>query len=193
MKYLIRDSFVAGILIGIGCVANVMSENSILGAFLFSLALLSICALNYNLFTGKVGYANWKDTFKLIVMLLFNIAGTAFFCWIVANYSNLNIDTSTITNVKLSETWQEALTKGFGCGVLIYIAVRTYRHVNVLNDNAHPLFVIMPVMAFIICGFDHCIANCGYLVMNNIFWTNNLPFWIIGNSVGSLLISKIES
>ena len=51
----------------------------------------------------------------------------------------------------------------------------------------------MPVMGFIICGFDHCIANYGYLVLNDTYWTNNMFYWVLGNAIGSLMISKIQS
>ena len=52
----IRNGFLAGILIGIGCIVNVVSNNAILGSFLFSLALLSICILQLKLCTGAFGY-----------------------------------------------------------------------------------------------------------------------------------------
>ena len=45
MKSIIRNGFIAGLLIGVGCVANVVSDNPLQGAVLFSLALLTICAI----------------------------------------------------------------------------------------------------------------------------------------------------
>lgn len=193
MKSIIRNGFIAGLLIGVGCVANVVSDNPLQGAVLFSLALLSICALKYKLYTGAIGFLHSFDEIKyLIVMLLTNLIGVAAFCWIISNYAGLNIDTSTLCEVKLNETWYEALTKSFGCGVLIYIAVVSYLRVSTIETKANPLFVILPVVAFILCGYDHCIANYGYLVMNDVYWTNNLPIWVAGNSLGSLTISKIE-
>lgn len=65
----VRNGFLAGIFIGIGCVANVVSNNAILGPFLFSLALLSICILQLKLCTGVFGYIenlkNVKDSFMM--------------------------------------------------------------------------------------------------------------------------------
>ena len=60
----IRNGFLAGILIGIGCIANVVSNNVILGSFLFSLALLSICILQLKLCTWSVCgiyYRGWDN------------------------------------------------------------------------------------------------------------------------------------
>ena len=58
----VRNGFLAGIFIGIGCVANVVSNNVVLGPFLFSLALLSICILQLKLCTGVFAYIeNFKN------------------------------------------------------------------------------------------------------------------------------------
>lgn len=193
MKSIIRNGFIAGLLIGVGCVANVVSDNPLQGAVLFSLALLAICALKYKLYTGAIGFLKSFSEIKyLVFMLLANFVGVAAFCYLIANYSGLNIDTSTLCEAKLNETWYEALTRSFGCGVLIYIAVIGYLRVSTIETKANPLFVILPVVAFILCGYDHCIANYGYLVMNDVYWTNNLPIWVAGNSLGALTISKIE-
>ena len=193
MKGIVRNGFIAGLLIGVGCVANVVSDNPLQGAVLFSLALLSICALKYKLYTGAIGFLHSFDEIKyLIVMLLTNLIGVAAFCWIISNYAGLNIDTSILCEIKLNETWYEALTRSFGCGVLIHIAVISYLRVSTTETKANPLFVILPVVAFILCGYDHCIANYGYLVMNDVYWTNNLPIWVVGNSLGALAISKVE-
>ena len=193
MEGIIRNGFVAGLLIGVGCVANVVSDNPLQGAVLFSLALLTICAIKYKLYTGAIGLLNSFNELKyLILMLLVNFAGVAAFCYLIANYSGLNIDTSALCEIKLNETWYEAFTRSFGCGVLIYIAVVSYLRASTTETKANPLFVILPVVAFILCGYDHCIANYGYLVMNDVYWTNNLPIWVVGNSLGALAISKVE-
>ena len=193
MTGIIRNGFIAGLLIGVGCVANIVSDNPLQGAILFSLALLAICAIKYKLYTGAIGFLNsFSEIHYLILMLLANFAGVAAFCYLIANYSGLNIDTSALCEAKLNETWYEALTRSFGCGVLIHIAVISYLRVSTPETKANPLFVILPVVAFILCGYDHCIANYGYLVMNNVYWTNNLPIWVAGNSLGALTISKIE-
>ena len=193
MKSIIRNGFIAGLLIGVGCVANVVSDNPLQGAVLFSLALLAICALKYKLYTGAIGFLKSFSEIKyLVFMLLANFVGVAAFCYLIANYSGLNIDTSALREIKLNETWYEALTRSFGCGVLIYIAVIGYLRVSTIETKANPLFVILPVVAFILCGYDHCIANYGYLVMNDVYWTNNLPIWVVGNSLGALTISKVE-
>ena len=182
----VRNGFLAGIFIGIGCVANVASNNAILGSFLFSLALLSICILQLKLCTGAFGYITKKENLKdCLIMVLSNIIGVSFICYITSNFSSIDINTSIIVENKLCEAWSDAFVRGIGCGVLIYIAVECFKKYK------HPLVIIMPVMGFIICGFDHCIANYGYMILNGTYWTNNMIFWVIGNAIGSLMISKI--
>ena len=47
--------FYAGVVIGLGAAANLAIGGGIVGACIFSFALLLICALGFDLFTGKVG------------------------------------------------------------------------------------------------------------------------------------------
>lgn len=186
--YNVRNGFLAGIFIGIGCVANVVSNNAILGPFLFSLALLSICILQLKLCTGVFGYIeNFKNVKDSFIILLSNIVGVLFFCHIITSFSSIDVDTSIIVNNKLNEVWYDALVRGIGCGILIYTAVECFKQFK------NPLVVIMPVMGFIICGFDHCIANYAYMVMNDVYWSNNMICWIIGNLIGSLMIYRIKA
>lgn len=184
----VRNGFLAGIFIGIGCVANVVSNNAILGPFLFSLALLSICILQLKLCTGVFGYIeNLKNVKDSFIILLSNIVGVLFFCFIINKFSSIDVDTSAIVNNKLNEVWYDALVRGIGCGILIYIAVECFK------QSKNPLVVIMPVMGFIICGFDHCIANYVYMVLDNVYWSNNMICWVIGNLIGSLMIYRIKA
>lgn len=178
----IRDSFIAGILIGLGCIANMSATIPVLGPFLFSLGLITVIVQGRHLYTGAIGYLeSYKDIQYLIVMILSNFIGIAFICGLFSEY----IDTSSICNIKYDETVYEAFVKSIGCGMLMYIAVEGYKRTQDLWA------VILPVMTFIICGFDHCIANYGYMVLNGDFVCWQLPIWIVGNSIGSLLISKI--
>ena len=51
VDFLIKG-FYAGILISIGGVAYLAIENKIVGSFIFSFGLLTICIYSFNLFTG---------------------------------------------------------------------------------------------------------------------------------------------
>lgn len=74
-----------------------------------------------------------KDCF---IMLLSNIAGVSFICYIVANFTSIDVDASIIVNSKLNEVWYDALVRGIGCGILIYLAVECFK------SYKHPLVVM---------------------------------------------------
>ena len=82
-----------------------------------------------------------------------------------------------------------------------------YLAVNGWRKTSNPLLVIMPIMFFILCGFEHCIANYGCfwswitvdgfanvaarIVQLHSGFCNNLLIMIVGNALGSLTFSKI--
>lgn len=57
----LADGVLSGLMLGIGGMVSLSSENRFLGAFLFSLGLFCIVQFKYGLFTGKVGYIVNRD------------------------------------------------------------------------------------------------------------------------------------
>lgn len=53
--YLLKGVY-AGIMIAIGEVAYLVIPNKVVGAFIFSVGLLTVCMYGMNLYTGKIGY-----------------------------------------------------------------------------------------------------------------------------------------
>lgn len=186
-KMIIKDSIIAGVLIGLGCIVNLSVDSKLLGATLFSLGLITVILQQRWLYTGKIGYYGfcWQDTFALITCLIFNLGAIGLMCWTFSHYGEMGIDSSHICEAKLNESWSSALVKSTGCGMLMYIAVEGYKRSKEL------LAVVLPIIVFILCGYDHCVANYGYLAMNDIFYCDQLPIWIAGNTLGSWIISKI--
>lgn len=200
------QALLAGALIGLGDVVYVFNENHILGSFLFSLGLLTILIKGYPLYTGRIGYVEgWKDLWKpvggMLPMVITNFVGIALVCGL-ATTSRLDLSAvDAMVQTKVNQSWFSALYLSWGCGAMMYIAVNGWR------KTQNPLTVIMPIMFFILCGFEHCIANYGYFWM----WISrdgldmmlqrvvdlplgfsvNLIIMIIGNALGSLTFSKI--
>lgn len=185
---LIKNSIVAGILIGFGCITNVLCENHIIGAFLFSLGLLTVIIQGRYLFTGKIGYYDGSvmNLFNLSIGLIVNLVSIWLFCFLFAKFSSLSIDCNELVSKKLNEGIVDALVRSIGCGAMMYIAVDGY------SKTKNPITIIMPVMVFILCGFDHCIANFGYMGLCGYFFIPiQLICWVVGNSLGSWIISKV--
>lgn len=190
MKEFIIKSLLAGFLIGLGCLVNVVCTNKIIGAFLFSLGLLSVILQQMNLYTGKVGYISRATAAGLLPMFMLNALGIAI-TGFLASLTRLDISgVQKIVDTKLTDSYLSIFILSIGCGAMMYLAVDNYR------KNNHPLIVIMPIMFFILCGFEHCVANVGYFAMAHTPVTFDLclrvAVMVTGNGIGSCLLSKAK-
>lgn len=186
-KYISLKSIFAGIMIGIGGCIFLRCDHRYIGAFLFSFGLLSILNLEGLLYTGRIGFFEFHtDRMKdqilhYIIILSGNMIGALFIGLLTLNLS------STVFFDKLNKSCLELFISSFFCGALMYLAVELYK------KNSNSLYVIMPIMIFILCGFDHCIANMYYFAINPVpaLQLRTLFFFvinIIGNTIGSIAI-----
>ena len=91
--------------------------------------------------------------------------------------------------VKLEDSIVSIFILSICCGLLMYLAVNGYK---VVKDNiGRYLSVFLGVIVFILCGFEHSIANMYYFSVANM-WTlktcEYLLIMIIGNGIGGVLI-----
>lgn len=176
------QSILAGILIGIGAYAYVSISNLYIGAFIFSLGLISVFVLEAKLFTGKIGNLNKTNWKEMIEILLFNVVGMLIICLLAAPNEVLRSKCAEITENKMDRTFLQALVNSIMCGVLIQLAVE-------LKTKNNLLTTILCVIAFILCGFEHCIANVFYYICDGVFmWKAIIYFiiYILGNSIGAI-------
>ena len=188
MLKLIIDGIKAGIMIAIGGSVFLSCENRYIGAILFSVALLCICLKGYSLFTGKVGYLpenHSKEAVKILLCgLLGNIVSTILLGYAVS-FANpaLGEAAKVICEAKLSHEALQTFVRAFFCGVLMYMAVSTYREKGTLAG----IFFCVPV--FILSGFEHSIANMFYFGASGIINMDSIIYLavvIAGNSVGGM-------
>ena len=188
MLKLIIDGIKAGIMIAIGGSVFLSCENRYIGAILFSVALLCICLKGYSLFTGKVGYLpenHSKEAVKILLCgLLGNIVSTILLGYAVS-FANpaLGEAAKVICEAKLSQEALQTFVRAFFCGVLMYMAVSTYREKGTLAG----IFFCVPV--FILSGFEHSIANMFYFGASGIINPDSVIYLAIvvaGNSVGGM-------
>jgi formate/nitrite transporter FocA (FNT family) len=90
-----------------------------------------------------------------------------------------------LAEAKFSKTYMTMFVGGLLCGVLMMIAVY-------MKDTIITIFCIM---TFILCGFEHCIADIPFWYLSflsselsGLESTIKLFLVIIGNSVGAILI-----
>lgn len=194
MKDFIK-SVLAGIMIGIGGTIYLSIDNKVVGASLFGIGLFMIVIYGFNLYTGKIGYLvdnfNFKYIKMLVITLIGNFIGTFFVGYILKFtriYSLIHDKTKLLVNVKLDDSLISILILAFFCGILMYLAVNTYKE---NKDISKYLGVFLGVIVFILCGFEHCIANMYYFSVANIWNLNTLLYlliMILGNSLGGMLI-----
>ena len=198
MKYNIEiliKSFLAGIMIGIGGTIYLSLDNKIVGSILFAIGLFIIVVYSFNLYTGKIGYLinnfNKKYIRELIITLIGNFIG-AFFVGFILKYTRIYTMISekakTLADIKLNDTLISILILSLFCGILMYLAVNTYKEVK---DTGKYLAVFLGVIVFILCGFEHCIANMYYFSVSSTWSLNTLLYllvMILGNSLGGILI-----
>lgn len=188
-------SILAGIMIGIGGTIYLSLDNKIVGSILFAIGLFIIVVYSFNLYTGKIGYLinnfNKKYIRELIITLIGNFIGT-FFVGFVLRYTRIYTSISDkakgLVDIKLNDTLISILILSFFCGILMYLAVNTYKEVK---DIGKYLAVFLGVIVFILCRFEHCIANMYYFSVSSTWSLNTLLYllvMILGNSLGGILI-----
>ena len=182
---------IAGILISIGGTVYLSCENKAVGAVFFAVALLCICMLGYNLFTGKICYIpekHDKEAFsQLFWGLLGNLIGTVV-CGYGVRYaiSAVGEAAQKACDARLTaQVFPQTLIRAIFCGILIYLAVEIYKkHKSIAG-------IVFCIPVFILSGFEHSIADMFYFAASGIVSLKAFGFiWtvILGNTVGGMLL-----
>lgn len=176
LSYII-DGILSGITLGVGGMVSFSSDNRYVGAFLFSLGLFTIVQFRYGLFTGKVGYiVNREPAYilEVLVTLISNAAGTfisaillrqtRFFTTVVSGMEQtIEERVSAAVDGKIHDDPLSIFVLAAFCGMLMFTAVEINRQCRAKGNFVGALFgVVFPVVVFIICGFNHCIADMFY-------------------------------
>lgn len=210
IKNLIK-SILAGIMVSFGGFislrTNIISESNVLGAFLFTFGLIVICNFDYNLFTGKICYIldnnskNVQNKIMDIIIILFgNMIGALLFSFVLKlsipdnQINNLLITSLKETvNNKLNYKWYQMIGLGFFCGILINIAVEGFKKIS--NPFGKYVVLVLSVVGFILCGFEHSIANMFYYFFSDNYSVTSfcsLLLCVIGNTIGGLFIPLLN-
>ena len=186
----------AGLAISIGGCIFLGTENKIIGALFFTVGLYIIVLNGLYLYTGKIGYlATVEDKLAYLPVLLFtwlgNLAGT----WLGAfgmqcsKLAYLQEIGAKVSAGKLEQSPLSAFILAIFCGVLMFVAVDGFK------ETKNPLILFLCVSVFILCGFEHCIANMFYFSMGNAWSAKAFGYILLmtlGNSVGGMLIPQVK-
>lgn len=175
----------AGLFIGLGAVASSTAAHALedagmvrlISGLIFPVGLMMVVLLGTELFTGNAlmvtAAVSGKITWKLLLrnwglVFLGNFVGAVALAALMAFFGQLNIGggelavyTAKVAASKNSLPWANAFVLAIFCNLLVCIAVYM---ANTAHDTAGKIWAIFfPIMGFVLCGFEHCVANMYYI------------------------------
>ena len=157
-------------------ISNVGLARLVAGA-VFPVGLMMIVFVGGELFTGDClmimgclhkKYSVWAMIRVLAVVFAANFIGSALFAWLVNattqfNYTSNLMGAFTIKVAlgKLGLSFGSAFVSGILCNFFVCIAVLM---AAVAQDVAGKVLAIFfPILAFVVSGYEHCVANMYYI------------------------------
>ena len=192
-------SILAGISIAIGAVIYLLCSNKIVGAFLFSVGILMVMEFKLLLYTGYVPTQRESQNFKEYLInstLVFfgNLIGGALTAALLALTrlkDQLYTATINICEVKLNDNLLSIFILSIFCAIIIAGIVKA------TNLKHKVLYVGMMIATFILCGYEHVVANSFYFSFSlKLFTFEGLLFMLVcllGNFVGGLICSFVKN
>lgn len=189
--------FLAGFVITLGATAYLSLESTMAGALMFTVGLFAICSFGWNLFTGKVCYSFGKGPRYigfLAVVWISNFAGAAAGGALIrlTRLEGVVSRAQAVAATKLDDGLLSVFVLAIFCNVLIYIAVEGYRSIE--NSLGRYLAVFFGVTVFVVCGFEHCVANMYYFTAAGVWSGEAIVFILVntlGNALGGLLVPAL--
>ena len=185
-------SILAGMMIAIGGTVF-LSVGDVAGALFFSMGLLSILIFKLELFTGKAGLLATREIKfgKLFEIWFGNFFGTGVIAFgLICTPRGLELANKAmeIVIIRVENGIFTNFIYGIMCGMLMFIAVKTFA-----MTNGQPLYAMLPVTIFILCGFNHCVADMFYLHMGCLKFRDYLTLipTTIGNVIGCCLFPVV--
>jgi formate/nitrite transporter len=209
---------IAGLYIGIGgnlfLAALAEGAGKVVGGMLFSLGLILVLIAGAELFTGNITMIVGtlgkvipvpRLLKNLSVVYIGNLIGSLLFCYLGyvsglfgkgEELTKIGTVAVTVSEYKIAIPFFEGMIRGVLCNILVILAIiLSYFAKDVMSKI---LCCIFPVTAFIVCGFEHCVANM-YLIPLGlvlkgasfsefiVMFVNIVPV-TIGNIIGGVFI-----
>lgn len=180
----------AGVLIGVGGMVYLNTMTEFWAPFLFSIGLVGVVVLGAQLYTGRIGYFPiQRQGFGAAAagyagMLALNLLGAGLMGLIARGF--YTVDITAMVAGKAAQHPLQTLGLAVGCGMMMYTAVEGYKRTKSL------VLVIFPVAVFILCKFNHCIADMFYFAYAGALPpAQYFPLVVLGNSVGALALRLV--
>ena len=143
------------------------------GACIFPAGLAMVVVAGSELFTGNClmlaavlkKKITWRGLLKnWALVFLGNFLGSLSIVLLVVYsgaFDNISETVIATANAKVNLTFLEALFRGILCNILVCIAVWMSFAADTVPGKI--LAVFFPIMVFVLCGFEHSIANMFYI------------------------------
>ena len=177
----------AGIMISVGGAVYLACDNVYIGAVAFCVGLISVVMLGMELYTGKVGFIPTENA-SFILDTAISVAGNLVGCIAVGFMIPASERAKTVCASKLLKGAPRILADAALCGLLIYVCVRIWK------ERKNVVGIIFCVPAFILCGFEHSVADMFYFVNGRSFSIRSVLFIllvIVGNALGAVVLHVI--
>ena len=212
----------AGLYISFGghlfLVALTEGMGKVMAGAVFSVGLVLVLIAGAELFTGNiimlVGTITHLIPFRLMLrnwatVYLGNFTGAvgfAFLIWKSGLMGDLDDPTQIgllavkVADAKLAISFSECLIRGIFCNMLVILSIIM---VTLSKDVVSKILCcILPIMTFVACGFEHCVANMflipiglfvkGVPAVEHFFMFKNILPVTLGNVIGGVLILLVH-
>jgi len=108
-------------------------------------------------------------------------------------YAKMSASVTAAVEGKINDSLFSAFILGIFCGMLMFLAVDTFKNTD--SGALKAVAVILPIAVFIIAGFNHCIADMFYISAANMWSLKALVYILVvtvGNTVGSVIIGLFK-
>jgi formate/nitrite transporter len=212
----------AGLYIGLGAqvflVALEQGAGKLAGGAAFSVGLVLVIVAGAELFTGNIilvvgtmtGLISLRKTFRnwgtVYLANFLGAYGLVLLVWwggLLGTRGHLNglgALAARVADAKLSLSFGQAFCRGILCNILVILAIiMATMSKDIISKIA---CCVLPIMTFVACGFEHCVANM-YLIPLGMFargtalggqagmFRNLIPV-TLGNCVGGIFILAIH-
>lgn len=194
-------AILAGGAISLGCIANICSQNKIVGSLFFVIGLFLVLSYKLELFTGKACYVTQQSPSYIIAMIVSyvgNLIGAlimGMLCAGIDKFVPLIANFSVGLEARMTAPAAQIIILGYLCNWCIYIAVNAYK-----RQGAHSwesfVGLLLGVSVFVLCGFEHSIADMVYVTMCGLWSWQAIGFIglvTIGNVLGGMSASVVDS
>ena len=181
-------SIVAGMCVSMGCICYLSIENKIIGAFLFSVGIISIITYRLNLYTGRIGLVkSLSDIIDCIIYLFGNMLGCGIIYFLAAFtpiYLKIQEPLQVIVSNKMNLSLLQLFVLGIFCGVLMLFATKNTKNF---------ILPVLCIATFILIGAEHSVADSFYLLaLNDTFLYLKIIVTVaLGNAVGAIIVNRM--